>query len=270
MAAKDKQLKSQQSVETGDGLAHVGQQIRDARESNGLSADVLASSLHMGVEQLRALESARRDQLPEPVFVRAMVRRLASHLRLDADSMVEQLGTMQQHLPAAQLQAVSPSQKPARNKRLNKTRPSSKRWVLPGLMLSGGAGLLIWQMQAGQNLQRVNEPAPTTTAIASEPTPSTPTESTLTESTPSQSAPIPLKELTVQISSTEPSWIALRREGTIEFQGTLDQPITIDEPASVEILAGRPDLVVVNVSDEQPRSIGAIHEVGWRQLIPEQ
>ena len=275
MAAKDKQLKSQQSVETGDGLAQVGQQIRDARESNGLSADVLASSLHMGVEQLRALESARRDQLPEPVFVRAMVRRLASHLRLDADSMVEQLGTMQQHLPAAQLQAVSPSQKPARNKRLNKTRPSSKRWVLPGLMLSGGAGLLIWQMQAGQNLQRVNEPAPTTTAIASEPTPSTPTESTitestLTESTPSQSAPIPLKELTVRISSTEPSWIALRREGTIEFQGTLDQPITIDEPASVEILAGRPDLVVVNVSDEQPRSIGAIHEVGWRQLIPEQ
>ena len=270
MAAKDKQLKSQQSVETGDGLAHVGQQIRDARESNGLSADALASSLHMGVEQLRALESARRDQLPEPVFVRAMVRRLASHLRLDADSMVEQLGTMQQHLPAAKLQAVSPSQKPARNKRLNKTRPSSKRWVLPGLMLSGGAGLLIWQMQAGQNLQRVNEPAPTTTAIASEPTPSTPTESTLTESTPSQSAPIPLKELTVRISSTEPSWIALRREGTIEFQGTLDQPITIDEPASVEILAGRPDLVVVNVSDEQPRSIGAIHEVGWRQLIPEQ
>ena len=58
-------------------------------------------------------------------------------------------------------------------------------------------------------------------------------------------------------------------EDTIEFQGTLDQPITIDEPASVEILAGRPDLVMVNISDEQPRSIGAIHEVGWRQLIPE-
>ncbi|WP_413442359.1 helix-turn-helix domain-containing protein [Synechococcus sp. MIT S1220] len=272
MAAKDKQLKSQQSVETDDGLVHVGQQIRDARESHGLSAEALASSLHMGVEQLRALEAARRDQLPEPVFVRAMVRRLASHLRLDADSLVEQLGTTQQHLPAAQFKAISPPHQPLRNKRPNKSRPSSKRWVLPVLILSGGAGLLIWQIQAGHDLQLVQEPAPTTTAIESEPTPSAsaPTESTPTASAPTETTSIPVQESTVQISSVEPSWIALRREGTIEFQGTLDQPITIDEPASVEILAGRPDLVMVNISDEQPRSIGAIHEVGWRQLIPEQ
>ncbi len=279
MAAKDKQLKSQQSVETDDGLVHVGQQIRDARESHGLSAEALASSLHMGVEQLRALEAARRDQLPEPVFVRAMVRRLASHLRLDADSLVEQLGTTQQHLPAAQFKAISPPHHPVKNNRLKKSRPSSKRFVLPVLILSGGAGLLIWQIQTGHDLQLVQEPAPTTTAIESEPTPSasapiesepTPSESAPIESAPKETTSIPVKESTVQISSVEPSWIALRREGTIEFQGTLDQPITIDEPASVEILAGRPDLVMVNISDEQPRSIGAIHEVGWRQLIPEQ
>ena len=267
MAAKDKQLKSQQSVETDDGLVHVGQQIRDARESHGLSAEALASSLHMGVEQLRALEAARRDQLPEPVFVRAMVRRLASHLRLDADSLVEQLGTTQQHLPAAQFKAISPPHHPVKNNRLKKSRPSSKRFVLPVLILSGGAGLLIWQIQTGHDLQLVQEPAPTTTAIESEPTPSA---SAPIESAPKETTSIPVKESTVQISSVEPSWIALRREGTIEFQGTLDQPITIDEPASVEILAGRPDLVMVNISDEQPRSIGAIHEVGWRQLIPEQ
>ena len=90
-----------------------------------------------------------------------------------------------------------------------------------------------------------------------------------TSTTSGEAAELSPKELTVKISSTEPSWIALRRKGTIEFQGTLDEPRTVAEPASVEIYAGRPDLVIVNVTDEQPRTVGAIHEVGWRQLIPE-
>ena len=275
MAAKDKQQKPLRTDEAKDGLAHVGQLIRDARESHGMTAEDLASSLHMGVEQLRALESARHDQLPEPVFVRAMVRRLASHLRLDADGMVEQLGTTQQRPAAPTPLATALPKTMVRGQRPTGNRASSQRWIIPGLLLSGGAGLLIWQLQAGQLRRPAQEPGSTTGAVTSSAVTSAEVTSGAVEPEPTAAAPsdvaqLPQEPLSVQISSVEPSWIALRREGKIEFQGTLDDPKTIPEAASVEILAGRPDLVMVNVSDGQPRSVGEIHEVGWRQLIPEQ
>ena len=84
-----------------------------------------------------------------------------------------------------------------------------------------------------------------------------------------QDPPAAPETITVQISSAEPSWIALRRGGTVEFQGTLDEPITIDDPENVEIYAGRPDLVMVNVSDQEPRRISTIDDVRWHELIPE-
>ena len=277
MAAKDKQQKSHQTDEANNGLAQVGQLIRDARESHGMSAEALASSLHMGVEQLRALESARLDQLPEPVFVRAMVRRLASHLRLDADVMVEKLGTTQQRPAAPTTLATALPKTTVRGHRANGNRASSQRWILPGLILSGGAGFLIWQIHAGQLRRPAQEPGSTKGAVTSSAVTSAEVKSevvdpgpTATAAAPSEIAQLPPEPLSVQISSVEPSWIALRREGKIEFQGTLDDPKTIPEAASVEIFAGRPDLVMVNVSDGQPRSVGEIHEVGWRQLIPEQ
>ena len=261
MAAKDKQRKTEYPSESDNGLILVGGQIRDARESNGMSAESLASALHMGVEQLRALESGQIDQLPEQVFVRAMVRRLASHLRLDADSMVDQLGAAPLRQATPLIRTASPPRKTGRLQQSFRKPATSTRWILPGLILSGGAGLLIWQLQAGQVFRKVEGPSQQQ-AIEIEP------ESIKT--TPIKAAEPSPQKLTVKISSPEPSWIALRREGTIEFQGTLDEPRTIVDPASVEIYAGRPDLVIVNVSDQQPRSVGAIHEVGWRRLIPEQ
>ena len=75
--------------------------------------------------------------------------------------------------------------------------------------------------------------------------------------------------ITVEITSAEPSWIALRRGGTVEFQGTLDEPLTIDNPENVEIYAGRPDLVMINVSDQEPSRLSTIDDVRWHELIPE-
>ena len=73
------------------GLVQVGRQLAEARSGAGLTQDQLASQMHMGVEQLTALERGDQDALPEPVFIKAMVRRLSSHLGLDADAMVQAL-----------------------------------------------------------------------------------------------------------------------------------------------------------------------------------
>ena len=71
------------------GIEVVGAAIRDGRESRSISRDDLAQRLHMGCEQLEALEQGDPHRLPEPVFIKAMVRRLASHLELDAEDEAE-------------------------------------------------------------------------------------------------------------------------------------------------------------------------------------
>jgi transcriptional regulator with XRE-family HTH domain len=80
--------------ESNSGLLFVGQQLSERRLAKGLSQEQLADRMHLGIEQLAALESGDRDKLPELVFIKAMVRRLSTHLELDADALVSSLGSL--------------------------------------------------------------------------------------------------------------------------------------------------------------------------------
>ena len=75
-------------------LVEAGRQLAEARAAAGLTQNELASQLHIGEEQLAALERGDQAALPEPVFIKAMVRRISSHLGLDADTMVQTLGPL--------------------------------------------------------------------------------------------------------------------------------------------------------------------------------
>ena len=80
--------------ESNSGLLFVGQQLSERRLAQGLSQEQLADRMYLGIEQLAALESGDREKLPEPVFIKAMVRRLSNHLELDADALVASLGSL--------------------------------------------------------------------------------------------------------------------------------------------------------------------------------
>ncbi|MFN4865674.1 MAG: helix-turn-helix domain-containing protein, partial [Cyanobium sp.] len=55
-------------------LQRLGQRLAQARQAQGISLDQQAERLHMGPEQLRALEEGNREELPEAVFVVAQAR----------------------------------------------------------------------------------------------------------------------------------------------------------------------------------------------------
>ena len=80
-------------AESAETLQDIGAALRQARESQALTCDQLAGSLNMGTEQLQALESGDLQRLPEPVFVTAMTRRVASKLHLDSDPLIQRLQT---------------------------------------------------------------------------------------------------------------------------------------------------------------------------------
>ena len=72
-------------------LQKVGEFLKEARQGRNLSIEDLSSSLRIGQEQLIALEAGDEKSLPEKVFIKAMVRRIAEKLNLDISFILEEL-----------------------------------------------------------------------------------------------------------------------------------------------------------------------------------
>ncbi len=72
-------------------LQKVGEFLKEARQGRNLSIEDLSSALRIGQEQLIALEAGDEKSLPEKVFIKAMVRRIAEKLNLDITFILEEL-----------------------------------------------------------------------------------------------------------------------------------------------------------------------------------
>ena len=112
-------------------LQKVGEFLREARQGRNLSVEDLSSSLRIGKEQLIALEEGDENSLPERVFIRAMVRRIAERLNLDTSFILEELNEKKKNEP--KYNHVIKNENPKKNKNLN---------PFGMVILSGSLGLL--------------------------------------------------------------------------------------------------------------------------------
>ena len=239
------------------GIEAVGSAIREGRESRSISRDDLAKRLHMGCEQLEALEQGDRNRLPEPVFIKAMVRRLASHLGLDADALVAQLGSVSSRPPTAN--TTPPAQATAE-------QSSRTPWFAILLSLVALIGIGSWATRL--------LPKTSSAAISQEATIKALPE---TMKQPPAELPqegvqiVPAEATTASITldCREPCWIALRRDGTVEFEGILETSRTVEDTEGVEIYPGRPDLLTLRRAGNEPITLGSINDLRWYSLNPE-
>ena len=74
-------------------LNRIGNSIKEARLMRNQSIEELASDLKIGVHQLQAIEEGNEEQLPEKVFVKAMIRRISQKLKLDTESIMKEFFT---------------------------------------------------------------------------------------------------------------------------------------------------------------------------------
>ena len=112
-------------------LQKVGEFIREARQGRNLSLEDLSSSLRIGKEQLIALEEGDEESLPERVFIRAMVRRIAEKLNLDTSFIFEELNERKNN--ETKYANLIKKENPKKNKYFN---------PLSMIILSGTLGLL--------------------------------------------------------------------------------------------------------------------------------
>lgn len=112
-------------------LKKVGEFLREARQGRNLSIEDLSSSIRIGKEQLIALEEGNESSLPEKVFIKAMVRRIAEKLNLDTSFIFEELNEGKKN-------------EPKYNPVINKESPRKKEYMnqFRMVIISGFLGLL--------------------------------------------------------------------------------------------------------------------------------
>lgn len=72
-------------------LRQIGQELRQAREARSLSADQLHRQTLVPLHHIEALEAGYLEQLPEDVYIRGFIRRLAFALGLNGVAMASSL-----------------------------------------------------------------------------------------------------------------------------------------------------------------------------------
>ena len=112
-------------------LQKVGEFLREGRQGRNLSVEDLSSSLRIGKEQLIAIEEGDENSLPEKVFIKAMVRRIAEKLKLDTSFIFEELNEKKNNEP--KYIPVIKKEHPKKNKKLN---------PLSMVLISGTLGLI--------------------------------------------------------------------------------------------------------------------------------
>ena len=120
-------------------LKRIGNFIKEARLSREQSVEELASDLKIGSHQLKAIEEGNEEELPEKVFVKAMVRRISQKLKLDTEFIMNEFKTERQEIKIDEIvEEVA--------KKTNKTRQSKDLispvgfWIF--LLISSFLGLI--------------------------------------------------------------------------------------------------------------------------------
>jgi len=136
-----KEIKSVSGINNKGGdssLKRIGNFIKEARLSTNQSIEELASDLKIGSHQLRAIEEGNEEELPEKVFVKAMVRRISQKLKLDTEFIMNEFKNERQEIKIEEIvEEVA--------KKTNKTRQSKDLspvgfWIF--ILISGLLGLI--------------------------------------------------------------------------------------------------------------------------------
>lgn len=268
--------------QAGDPLVQLGTSLLEARQARGLDRATLASQLHMGVEQLEALETADRRRLPEPVFVIAQARRVASSLGLDVAPLVEPLRALEAPQRAAPLplpgggdgrsrqapegrrwaQALPPGGRRAGQGRGAGPRPQALALLTASALVAALAATGWWTLRrAGDSPANPQ----VQTATTGEPNRPTPTASGI----PGVATPAGSSAMELVLRSAEPSWLAVRSiDGTTLFEGTVQGERSFPLGRGLEVRAGRPDLVTARVGAGPARVLGPIEQIRWWSFRP--
>ena len=248
-------------------LERLGTALKDARQQRGIERAALASKLCMGEEQLTALENADQSKLPEPVFVIAQSRRVADALGLDISLLIAPLKTATPSAssrPGAEALGRLPSRTASTGRggsvqRLHRPRRSGSsgigvRWLGGAALVAGLAAAGVWAWPSLKRLPLKSLPLAPMAGAPAKPKPAKPGVAA--------KPAVPANQLLV--SATQPSWLEVQSSNrTVLFKGSFKGERRFPLGNGLKLLAGRPDLVKIQLGSAPAKPLGSIDQIRW-------
>lgn len=245
-------------------LAEIGSILYQLREQQALTLEAMGKRTLIRPALLAALESSDLSQLPEPIYIRNLIKRYGDHLGTDGEMLASQF------LPYPNLRATRPSWQQSAAAQL---RPLHLYGLYVLILLAAISGLSYW----------LKRNAPETTALpnlessideqigADNSAPQSPS----TESTVSERPPVDEtggRPIQVKIVLKSQSWMRVVADGETEFEGILQQGETKLWVASeaLTLRVGDAGAVLVAYNGEQAKTLGEPGSVAEITYLPDQ
>jgi cytoskeleton protein RodZ len=223
-------------------LIELGQRLRRAREGRGIGVAELADRLHLGPEQLTALENGDHRHLHEPVFVIAQAKRVAQALGVDVSRQVEDLRhsrLMQSPSPGtpapsqAATGAVAPDPDDAEARSAAPLGWPLALALAALTLLVGMVGLRSFQ------LWKQRRPAPAAAVAPG----------------------------VLLLRSDQPSWVEVRdRSEHLIFNGTIEKEARFRLGYGLQVRVRRPELITATIGGQAPRRLKGIPAGVWQEF----
>lgn len=224
-------------------LLELGALLKATRQQQGHTLDDMATQTLIRASLLTAIEQGDLDTLPEPVYVRGLLRRYGDALGLDGESLASQFFTPPRVMarswkdsPAAQL------------------RPLHLYAAYFVVMIAAVSGLsyMLRRTAPETTLLPPLDPLNSTTA-ATTPVAPAPAAPEVADSPLASTAPIEVK-----MTLTDQSWLRVTVDGSTQFEGVLQtgdtRLWTADQ--ALTIRAGNAGGVVVSFNNQQAEALG--------------
>ncbi|VXD18398.1 helix-turn-helix domain-containing protein [Planktothrix paucivesiculata] len=255
-------------------LAEIGEQLRETRLGHSLSLDMVAAYTRIRSHLLQALEEARIEQLPEPVYTQGLIRTYADALGLNGIELgnfflpePQQVG-MKSKLNFLALPQLRPTHLYLTYILLIICAINGVSYLNKTANFAGVSGA---EPVATPNPPEVNpqlRPAvvqtktqPASQLVASTPSATTPEAKQAVEKA-SQTKPSAQsgtdKTVEVGIVVKETSWVEIEVDGITEFEGTLEGGTKRSWKAkdNVVVFTGNAGGVLVTVNNGEAKSLG--------------
>jgi cytoskeletal protein RodZ len=227
-------------------LLELGSLLHAARQQQGYSLETMAEKTLIRPSLLATIERGDLEGLPEPVYIRGLIRTYGYALGLDGETLASQFFT------PPRIQSRSWQQSPAAQ-----LRPLHLYGAYFVLLLASIGGLSFLLRQTAPEVT-VLPPLNPLETIPSDSAPRAGASSGGSLATQSTQSEEPQSPIQVKMTLTAQSWLRITSDGTTEFEGIL-QPgdtrlWTADQ--ALTIRAGNAGGVVVSYNDNQAQTLG--------------
>ena len=222
-------------------LIELGKLLQAARQDQDYSLEAMASKTLIRASVLAAMEQGNLESLPEPVYVRGLLRRYGDALGLDGETLASQF-----------FAPPKPQSRSWKDSPAAQLRPLHLYAAYFVVLLAAVSGLSYLLKQTAPETTML----PPLDPLSSVAPPATPTAPAAPEAAPEVSEPnAPIE---VKTTLTAQSWMRVTTDGSTTFEGIL-QPgdsrlWTADQ--ALTIRAGNAGAVVISYNNQQAETLG--------------